>query len=125
MAQPSRALDPLIGAAGSRVLTMAGADVGATRERLRRARWVRLAVVVWAVVGVLWWRALAWDGGGGFVPLPAVDPFLLTIIVFFGLLLALAVGQRAFGVEHYVLARGPRGEALGPLGREGDLFGGL
>jgi len=35
------------------------------------------------------------------------------------------VGQRAFGVEHYVLARGPRGEALGPLGREGDLFGGL
>jgi hypothetical protein len=92
--QPSRALDPLIGAAGSRVLTMAGADVGTTRERLRRARWVRLAVLVWAVVAVLWWRALAWDGGGGFVPLPTIDPFLLTIIVFFGLLLALAVGQQ-------------------------------
>ena len=35
------------------------------------------------------------------------------------------VGQRAFGVEHFVLARGPRGEGTGPLGREGDLFGGL
>ncbi len=35
------------------------------------------------------------------------------------------VGQRAFGVEHYVLARGPRGAGQGPLGREGDLFAGL
>ena len=35
------------------------------------------------------------------------------------------VGQRAFGIEHFVLARGPRGEGRGPLGREGDLFGGL
>jgi N-acetyl-1-D-myo-inositol-2-amino-2-deoxy-alpha-D-glucopyranoside deacetylase len=35
------------------------------------------------------------------------------------------VGQRAFGIEHYVLARGPRGPVGGPMGREGDLFGGL
>ena len=35
------------------------------------------------------------------------------------------VGQRAFGVEHFVLARGPRGAGEGPLGREGDLFAGL
>jgi N-acetyl-1-D-myo-inositol-2-amino-2-deoxy-alpha-D-glucopyranoside deacetylase len=35
------------------------------------------------------------------------------------------IGQRAFGVEHFVLARGPRGSAAGPLGREDDLFGGL
>jgi N-acetyl-1-D-myo-inositol-2-amino-2-deoxy-alpha-D-glucopyranoside deacetylase len=35
------------------------------------------------------------------------------------------VGQRAFGVEHFVLVRGPRGPGAGPLGREGDLFGGL
>ena len=106
MPQPSSALDPLIGAAGSRVLTMAGADVGETRERKRRSRWVRLAAVVWVVVAVLWWRALAWDGGGGFVPLPAVDPFLLTIIVFFGLLLALAVGQQLLaGRSPHVLYR--------------------
>ena len=106
MPQPSRALDPLIGAAGSRVLTMAGADVGDTREAKRRQRWVRLAVVVWTLVAVLWWRALAWDGGGGFVPLPTIDPFLLTIIVFFGLLLALAIGQQLLaGRSPHVLYR--------------------
>ena len=106
MPQPSHALDPLIGAAGSRVLTMAGADVGSTREAKRRQRWVRLAVLVWAVVAVLWWRALAWDGGGGFVPLPVVDPFLLTVIVFFGLLIALAVGQQVLaGRSPHVLYR--------------------
>ena len=35
------------------------------------------------------------------------------------------VGQRAFGVEHFVLARGPRGDGAGPYGREQDLFAGL
>jgi len=35
------------------------------------------------------------------------------------------VGQRAFGLEHFVLARGERGPATGPLGREDALFGGL
>ncbi len=35
------------------------------------------------------------------------------------------VGQRAFGIEHFVLARGERGPATGPQGREDDLFGGL
>ncbi len=35
------------------------------------------------------------------------------------------VGQRAFGVEHYVLARGDRGPGHGPQGREDDLFAGL
>ena len=106
MAQPAPALDQLIGAAGGRVLTMAGADVGASRERNRRRRWLRLAGWVWGVVAVLWWRALAWDGAGSFVPLPSVDPFLLTIVVFFGLLLALAVGQQVLaGRSPHVLYR--------------------
>ena len=35
------------------------------------------------------------------------------------------VGQRAFGIEHFVLARGERGPADGPQGRESDLFAGL
>ena len=35
------------------------------------------------------------------------------------------VGHRAFGIEHFVLARGPRGRGTGPLDREGDLFAGL
>ena len=105
MTQPA-ALDQLLDAAGTRVLSMAGADVGAARELRRRARWVRLAVAVWLVVGALWWRALAWDGAGGFVPLPSVDPFLLPIVVFFGLLLALAVGQQLLaGRSPHVLYR--------------------
>jgi len=35
------------------------------------------------------------------------------------------IGQKAFGVEHFVLARGPRGPGAGPHGRESDLFAGL
>ncbi len=35
------------------------------------------------------------------------------------------VGQKAFGIEHYVLARGARGPAAGPQGREDDLFAGV
>ena len=66
---------------------MAGADVGASRETQRRLRWVRLTAVVWLVAAVLWLRAVSYDGAG-FVPLPSIDPFLLTIVVFFGLLMA-------------------------------------
>ena len=89
----STGLQALIGAAGGNVLDMAGADVGAAREGKRRRRWVKLAALVYALVGVLWLRALTYDGSG-FVPLPSIDPFLLTIIIFFGLLLGLAVGQQ-------------------------------
>ena len=35
------------------------------------------------------------------------------------------VGQQAFGIEHYILARGERGPGDGPDGREDDLFAGL
>jgi N-acetyl-1-D-myo-inositol-2-amino-2-deoxy-alpha-D-glucopyranoside deacetylase len=35
------------------------------------------------------------------------------------------VGQRAFGHEHFVLVRGPRGPGSGPHDRESDLFAGL
>ena len=89
----STGLDALIGAAGGSVLDMAGADVGAAREAKRRRRWVRLTAVVYAAVVLLWLRAVTYDGSG-FVPLPTIDPFLLTIIVFFGLLIGLAVGQQ-------------------------------
>ena len=89
----STGLDALIGAAGGAVLDMAGADVGAAREAKRRRRWVKLAAFVYAAVGVLWLRAIFYDGTG-FVPLPSIDPFLLTIIIFFGLLIGLAVGQQ-------------------------------
>ena len=35
------------------------------------------------------------------------------------------IGQRAFGVEHYTLARGERGPGSGPHGWEDDLFAGV
>ncbi|MBW3641061.1 MAG: AAA family ATPase, partial [Actinobacteria bacterium] len=72
---------------------MVGADVGASREARRRSRWVKLTVLVWLIVTAMWLRAVTYDGNG-FVPLPSIDPFLLTIIVFFGLLMGLAVGQQ-------------------------------
>jgi cell division protease FtsH len=89
----SAALDALTGSTGGRVLEMRRADVGGTREAQRRRRFVKLTLLVWGVVGLLWLRALLMDGGS-FVPLPTIDPFLLVIIVFFGLLLALLVGQQ-------------------------------
>jgi len=89
----STGLDALIGAAGGSVLDMAGADVGAGACAHGRRRWVKLAAFVYALVAVLWLRALTYDGSD-FVPLPSIDPFLLTIIIFFGLLLGLAVGQQ-------------------------------
>ena len=92
-ASPVTRLDQLIGAAGSGVLDMAGADVGSSREVQRQRRWVKLAVLVWAVVTVLWLRALTYDGDG-FVPVPQIDPFLLVIIIFFGLLIGLMFGQQ-------------------------------
>ena len=35
------------------------------------------------------------------------------------------IGQKAFGIEHYILALGERGPGDGPHGRETDLFAGL
>ena len=35
------------------------------------------------------------------------------------------IGQKAFGVEYFMLARGERGAGSGPQGRETDLFAGL
>jgi ATP-dependent Zn protease len=102
--EPTR-LDALTGAGGRSVLTARAADVGAEREVQRRRRWVKLVALVWAVVGMLWARALTFDGGA-FVPLPSIDPFLLTIIIFFGLLLGLAVGQQVMsGRSPHVMYR--------------------
>jgi N-acetyl-1-D-myo-inositol-2-amino-2-deoxy-alpha-D-glucopyranoside deacetylase len=39
--------------------------------------------------------------------------------------LADGVGMRAFGIEHYRLVRGDRGQGEGPHGRETDLFAGV
>jgi cell division protease FtsH len=99
-------LQDLTGAGGTSVLAMAGADVGRAREASRRRRFVQLTAVVWLVVAALGWRALALDPGSSFLPLPAVDPFLLTVVVFFSLLLVLVVGQQVLaGRSPHVLYR--------------------
>ncbi len=82
----------LLGSEG--VLSMRSADVGTTREKRRQQRWLRLTVIVLTFAAVLSWRASTQSGDNGFVPIPHIDPFLLTIVVFFGLLLALTVGQQ-------------------------------
>jgi len=86
-------LDRLTGAGGS-LIALRDADVGISRERLRRHRFVKLTILVWALGGLAWLRALTAGPQAAFLPLPQIDPFLLTIIVFFGLLLALGVGQQ-------------------------------
>jgi cell division protease FtsH len=91
--ETSAALDALTGSGGGTVLEMRTADVGDSREGQRRRRFVKLSVLVWTVVALLWTRALTMDGGA-FLPLPTIDPFLLVIIIFFGLLIALLVGQQ-------------------------------
>ncbi|HEU0102636.1 MAG TPA: AAA family ATPase [Mycobacteriales bacterium] len=80
--------------AGGAVIALRDADVGTSRERSRRGRFVRLAAVVWALVGLAWLRALTMSAGAPFLPLPSVDPFLLTVVVFFVALIGLAVGQQ-------------------------------
>jgi cell division protease FtsH len=90
----STALSALTGAGGTSVLDVRSADVGASREDQRRRRFVKLAVVVWTVVGLLWLRAWTMDAGSSFVPVPSIDPFLLVIIVFFTLLILLVFGQQ-------------------------------
>jgi ATP-dependent Zn protease len=89
----SAALTALTDAGGASVLDLRSADVGALRESKRTKRWAKLALAVWVVVGLVIWRALT-KGDAGWLPLPHIDPILLTIIVFFGVLLLLAVGQQ-------------------------------
>ncbi len=83
----------LLGAQGG-VLRARDADVGVSREGRRRQRWIKLTAVVLAACVVLSWRAVSSVEGGAFLPLPHIDPFLVTIVVFFGLLIALTVGQQ-------------------------------
>jgi ATP-dependent Zn protease len=92
-------LTNLLDTAAGAVLTMRSADVGLSREVSRRRRWVKLTVLILLVSVVLSWRVSTTPGD--VVPLPHIDPFLLTMVVFFGALLALAAGQQ------FVSARSP------------------
>jgi len=75
--------------AGERLLSMRHADVGRSREDARKGRFVRLTVWVWLLVGAIALRGWLKDPTSAWVPFPHVDPFLLTIMVFFGAMIAL------------------------------------
>jgi cell division protease FtsH len=85
-------LTHLLGTGTGSVLTMRSADVGVSRETSRRRRWIRLTVVVLGFAALLSWRSVV--APGDLVPLPSIDPFTLTIIIFFGAMLAMAGGQQ-------------------------------
>ena len=72
--------------------TEGGADVGRTREEMRRGRLLRIVVLVGVPTAYLWYRILR---GNPFDPfqLPSVDPMLIIPSVFFGLLIVVLAGQ--------------------------------
>jgi ATP-dependent Zn protease len=90
--EPARAhLGALLGD-GAAVLEAAGADVGATREDRRRRRIATIALVLWALVALAWWRALASDATDPFAVHLHVNWLLVVPIAFFVLLIAAMAG---------------------------------
>jgi ATP-dependent Zn protease len=87
------------------VLDAGTADVGRSRERARLRRLRIVAVVLGAPACYLWFRIFAGDPVTG-ISLPTLDPFLVTIVVFFAILLAVTVGTTvAAGRSPHVLYR--------------------
>ena len=90
---PASPLPGLLQHAGGALLRMRDADVGRSREDARRSRFKRLTAAVWLVVLLILVRTLTKSPEAGLIPWPQIDPFLLVIIVFFGAMILLAVGQ--------------------------------
>lgn len=78
---------------GSGRLATATSDVGAARERARGHRLGRMAVILAIPLFWMWWRII---DGNPFDPtrlsLPQIDPFLLIVGVFFGVMILAVVG---------------------------------
>jgi cell division protease FtsH len=95
----------LLDAAGSTVMSLAGADVGRNREDLRRKRLWRLATFTGVPALLLWWRILA-GHPTNFFQMPSVDPmvaFVVAMIVI--LLLATVAPLLFFGKSPHVMYR--------------------
>jgi len=75
--------------------TVGGADVGRTREEMRRQRLIRIIVMVGIPTAYLWYR-IASGNPVNIFNLPSVDPLLLIPSLFFLLLGVLLVGQFVF-----------------------------
>jgi cell division protease FtsH len=101
----SPSLQGLIESTGELVLKLRDADVGKARERMRRQRWRRLLDWTALAVALVVLRFMV-KGDYPFLPLPSVDPYLATMIVFFTLLGVLAIAQSGFlGRSPHVLFR--------------------
>jgi cell division protease FtsH len=72
--------------------TEGGADVGRSREEMRRSRLLRIVVIVGIPTVFLWYRILRGDPFNPF-QLPHIDPLLVVPSVFFGLLIVILGGQ--------------------------------
>jgi ATP-dependent Zn protease len=77
--------------AGTAVLDARQVDVGVARERARQHRLRTVAIVLGPPAAYLWWRILSGDPFTG-ISLPSLDPFLVVIVLFFGLMLLVVVG---------------------------------
>jgi cell division protease FtsH len=75
--------------------TTGGADVGRSREEMRRSRLLRIVVIVGIPTAFLWYRILIGHPIDPF-RLPNIDPLMLMPSLFFVALLFLLVGQFAF-----------------------------
>jgi cell division protease FtsH len=80
--------------AGESLLRMRDADVGRSRESSRRSRFVKMAVAVWVLVALMLWRGAFKASDSSWIPFPHVDPVILTLIAFLGLLTLMGVGQQ-------------------------------
>ncbi len=69
-----------------------GADVGVSRESLRRHRLLRFATIVGLPTAFLWWRILSGDAVN-FFQFPSMDPLLVVPILFFVLLAVVLLGS--------------------------------
>ncbi|HYN56402.1 MAG TPA: AAA family ATPase [Motilibacterales bacterium] len=78
---------------GTGRLTTATSDVGAARERARGFRLARIGFVLAIPMLWMWWRIL---DGNPFdltqLSLPTIDPFLLIVGVFFGVMIVMTLG---------------------------------
>lgn len=78
---------------GAGRLATATSDVGAARERARGHRLGRMAAILAIPLFWMWWRII---GGNPFDPtqlsLPQIDPFLLIVGLFFGVMIVMVLG---------------------------------
>jgi len=87
------------------VLDARSADVGRSREQARQRRLRIVAIALGIPASYLWIRIVAGDPVTG-ISLPTVDPFLVTIVIFFALMLAVTIGTTlAAGRSPHVLYR--------------------